>query len=553
MSASLPAEFATAQQLHRTGRLQEAAAAYADLLDRDPRAAPVWHMSGVLECQCGRLREGASRFRNAVEIQPDFALAWMDLGAALRELADPAGALACFDRVVAIDPGHFDALNNRGEALSALRRHEEALTSYQAALRIEPWQAKAMNNAGCALLEMGKYQAALDLFDQAVSVEPRHFGAIANRGSALHGLGRHDESLAELKKAIAIEPRYFKAFSNRGSALHALGRYEESIVQFSKALEIRPDYAEARSHRGMTLLLLGRFRHGWIDFEARLASLVDQRRQSLTQPGWRGEEKIEGRTILLYAEQGLGDTLQFCRYASLVAARGARVVLEAQRELVPLLGTLGCGISVVAKGEPLPSFELQCPLLSLPLAFGTELSSIPAGAYLSAEPSRIERWQSSLGEKRRPRIGLTWSGNPDHRNDRNRSIALQLLLDAIGGIDCDFVSLQKDVRQSDAAVLAGAYDRLRHFGGELNDFGDTAALASLLDAVVTVDTSVAHLAGALGRPTWILLPWVPDWRWLLRREDSPWYPTAKLLRQRSAADWSAPLATLRRQLTDLKL
>jgi Tfp pilus assembly protein PilF len=490
------------------------------MLRVDPGQATAWHRLGVVACRQGRLEEGSELFRKAVQVQTDFVLAWMDLGAALRELSDTAGAVDCFDRVLAIDPLNADAHNSRGEALSAQRRHNDALKSYEAAIRLKPLDPRAHNNAGGALLEMGQYQTALERLDAALALRPGYASAIANRGSALHGLGR----------------------------------FAESIAQFDHALAIAPGYAEARFNRGLTLLLLGQFRDGWRDYEARLDARHPQEKREFMQPRWHGGFDLNGKTILLHAEQGLGDTLQLCRYVPLTALRAARVVLEAPRELVSLLRTLAGAASVISSGDPLPDFDFHCPLPSLPGAFGTDLSDIPAGAdYLRPDRKRVEHWHARLGSKgARPRIGLAWSGSRLLKNDRNRSLPLRLLLDALDGVDAEFISLQKDVREGDLDALARR-NSVRPLGTELEDFADTAALTSLLDLVISVDTAVAHLAGALAVPTWIMLPWVPDWRWLLHRSDSPWYPTVRLWRQTAPGDWLSLLVDLRAELSTLAL
>jgi tetratricopeptide (TPR) repeat protein len=511
-------QYARATGLHRAGRLQDAAAAYADVLRLDPAAARAWHLLGVVTCQQGKLREGVDLFRKAVEMQPGLVAAWMDLGAALRELRDPAGAVACFDRVIEIDPGDADAYNSRGEALSAQRLHDQALLSYRAAIRLNSKDPRMRNNAGAALLELGRLEDALGEFDHALSQKPG----------------------------------YVRAQSNRGSALYAMGRLAESIVEFNRALYIQPDYAEARFNRGMARLLLGQLTDGWRDYEARLQMTWAPDARNFAQPAWRGDSDLEGKRILLHAEQGLGDTLQFCRYATVVANLGARVILEVQRELACLLHPLEPRAQVVARGDPLPAFDLHCPLLSLPLALGTDLSTIPAcEAYLRAQPEQVRRWQARLGPRTgRPRVGLAWSGGHLLKNDGNRNLPLRQLLGALDGIDVELISLQKDVRRSDAVALAEC-GSLRHFADGLQDFSDTAALASLLDVAVTVDTSVAHLCAAIGRPTWILLPRVPDWRWLLDRADSPWYPTVRLYRQKTRGDWAGALEALRSSLLGL--
>ena len=272
-------------------------------------------------------------------------------------------------------------------------------------------------------------------------------------------------------------------------------------------------------------------------------------KRAFSQPLWLGQESLAGRTILLHSEQGMGDTIQFCRYAKLVSDLGARVILEVPKPLLGLLKQLSWVSEFVVDGSPLPAFEYHCPLLSLPLAFKTTVHSIPSPtAYLRADPGKLAYWTSKLGEKSTPRVGLVWSGRPEHTNDRNRSIGLATLLQYLPP-GYQYVSLQKDVRDSDRPVLESRPDLL-HFGHDLNDFADTAALCELMEVIISVDTSVAHLSGALGKPTWVLLPFSPDWRWLLDRDDSPWYPSVKLYRQPRVSDWDSVMKKVRAQLTE---
>ncbi len=272
-------------------------------------------------------------------------------------------------------------------------------------------------------------------------------------------------------------------------------------------------------------------------------------RRSFSAPQWFGAEPIRGKTILLHAEQGLGDTLQFVRYVSRVAAQGARVVLEVQPALKDLISGIEGPAEVIARGEDLPEFDIHCPLLSLPLAFGTRLDTIPADIpYLTVPPDRITAWSSHLERSALHRVGLAWSGGRTHRNDHNRSIALTHLAPLFADPQIQFVSLQQELRDGDLEILQ-ANPQIVHFGDELHDFADTAAVVSELDVVISVDTSVAHLAGALGKPVWILLPFAPDWRWLLDRKDSPWYPTARLFRQPKIADWDGVIECVRQELS----
>jgi hypothetical protein len=314
---------------------------------------------------------------------------------------------------------------------------------------------------------------------------------------------------------------------------------------------VRPDFADAHYNEAHSRLLTGDLRRGFEKFEWRweIEPYAGFKRE-FAQPQWVGTEEIAGKTILLHAADGFGDTLHLCRYTPLVAAWGAHVILEVQKSLQELMGSLAGGAQVLARGDPLPEFDLQCPLLSLPRAFGTELATIPSATpYLFVPPPRADSWNARLGPPHRPRIGLAWSGDPTHSNDRNRSIALDRLLPLVNGVDATFVSVQREVRPGDAAVLRSRSDIL-HFGAELKDFSDTAALISNLDLVVSVDTSVAHIAGALAKPVWILLTFLPDWRWLLDREDSPWYPTARLFRQDDTRRWDGVIPRVRAVLQD---
>jgi hypothetical protein len=315
---------------------------------------------------------------------------------------------------------------------------------------------------------------------------------------------------------------------------------------------LQPDYADAHWNEALLRLVRGDFSRGWAKYQWRWKSeSLGVSKRNFLQPLWLGAEAIDGTTILLHSEQGFGDTIQFCRYVPLVAARGARVILEVESPLHEIMTNLAGATQVISRGDALPDFDFQCPLPSLPLAFGTRLETIPAAtAYLRAPDQTLKNWQARLGPKARPRIGLVWSGRPAHKNDQNRSISLRSLLPLLD-IEATFVSLQKDVRSDDAAVLKERNDVL-NFGDELKDFSNTAALILQLDLVISVDTSVAHLAGALGAPVWILLPYSPDWRWLLDRDDSPWYPSVRLFRQQQIGNWAGVIDQVKNELRSVR-
>jgi tetratricopeptide (TPR) repeat protein len=365
----------------------------------------------------------------------------------------------------------------------------------------------------------------------------------------LHALTRYEEALASHERAVALAPNSAIAHSNYGLALHHMKRFEETAASYERALAIEPDLAHAHYNEAYYRLLTGDLPLGWEKLEWRSPQGSSNKR-TFAQPQWSGAQEIAGKTVLLHSADGFGDAIQFCRYAPLVAARGARVILEVLWPQQELMCTLAGVTQVVAQGYPLPDFDLQCPLLSLPRAFGTALATIPAEVpYLHAAASAVEHWNARLGPRHRPRIGIAWSGNPTHHNDHNRSIGLRGFLPLLAGVDATFISVHREVRDADAALLQERSEIL-HFGKELKNYAETAALIANLDLVVCVDTSVAHLAGALAKPVWILLPDMPDWRWLLDRDDNPWYPTARLFRQDATRTWDGVVARVAAALQD---
>jgi tetratricopeptide (TPR) repeat protein len=501
----------TAITLHKAGRLADAEPLYRAVLAAAPEDFDALHLVGVLAHQQGRHSEAVALIGAALAQRPEEAVALANRSAALNALGRFAESLADCDRAIAAKPDHVDAYINRALALKELGRPHDALASCDKALRLEPDSADAYNN----------------------------------RGLALFALQRPMDALVSYERALALDPKNAEACNNRGLTLYELGRLDEAPASFDRAVALRPDFAQAQWNRAQALLLAGDFEEGWRAHEWRLAAHPELRR-SFAQPLWLGEQPLAGKTILLHAEQGLGDTIQFCRYAPLVAAQGARVLLEVQKPLVELLRDLPGVASVVARGEPLPDFDLHCPLLSLPLAFGARLDTIPAQTYLRAPAERTSVRDARLGGKR---IGLVWSGNAGHRRDRARSIPLYALM-PLFDLDATFVSLQKEVRAADAAVLQQS-KKIVDVSADLHTFTDTAALIAQLDLVIAVDTSVAHLTGALGKPLWLLLPHAPDWRWLTGRGDSPWYPTARLFRQTETRAWGPVVTRVRTALQEM--
>ncbi len=459
-------------------------------------------------------------------------------GIALYAQGDFQGAIVSYSRAIALKPDLAVAFINRGVAYRELEYLAAALADYDRALTLDPHHAGILNNRGIAFSDLGRYADALRDFEAAIALQPDSAEAYYNRGATLTRLNRHTEALASYERAIAIRPHYAEAYNGRGLALRDLGRPEDAIASHRDALTVSPDMAQAHWSLSFALLQVGNFAEGWREQEWRWRTReLKLTPRAFAQPLWHGTESLQGKTILLHAEQGFGDTLQFCRYATLVSERGANVLLEVPAPLVTLLRGLEGVAAVIATGDPLPAFDLHCPLASLPLAFGTDEHSIPfARGYLKAPPEKTPE----KGTRRR--IGIVWRGNAVHKNDHNRSIPLSDFLTALPA-GLDYVSLQKDLTREEEACLTARPD-IHHLGDALHDFSDTAAALASLDVIVSVDTSVVHLAGALGRPVWILLPFNPDWRWLLNRADSPWYASAILYRQQGPSDWASALSRI---------
>jgi tetratricopeptide (TPR) repeat protein len=435
-----------------------------------------------------------------------------------------------------------------GESQRAIRLFDEAIA-------LDPTRAEPYYKRANLLKDLGHLEAAVASYDQAIERKPDYVYAYCNRGSVQHRLGTLGAALSSYDQALAIDAGDAFTHYNRALLLQDLFRWEDAVAGYARAIEINPNFADAQYNRAVALLFLGDFPNGWPAYEWRWKNaqrLGIGAAREFAQPMWSGKEPLMGARLLLHSEAGLGDTIQFCRYAKLISALGAVVFLEAQEPLVQLLGSLEGVAQVLPKGGTFPSFDYHSPLMSLPAAFRTTLETIPAfQKYLRADPFKVAQWHALLGEKTRPRIGLIWSGNPNNPIDARRSVRLA---DWVPHLPPEFhyFRLQTQVRDADRDVLDSS-EVIFSFDDELLDFPGTAALCACLDLIISVDTSIAHLSGALGRRTWVLLPYTPDWRWLRDRSDSPWYPTMKLYRQEAVGDWESLLgrlaADLRREIS----
>jgi tetratricopeptide (TPR) repeat protein len=534
--------------LHELKRFDEALASYEQALALRPDYAEALHNRGLTLYELKRFSDALASFDQALVLRPDYAEALHNRGLTLHELKRFDETLASYEQALALRPNYAEALHNRGLTLYELKRFSDALASFEQTLALRPDYAEALHSRGVTLHRLKRFDEALVCFDQALALRPDYPETLRNRGLTLHELKRFGEALASYEQALALRPNYAEALHNRGVSLHELKRFDEALASYEQALALRPDYAQVDLNEAICRLLIGDFDRGWEKFDRYFNRYYQFRR--LTVSKGTAFVAIAGNAILLHARQGFGDTMQFSRYVPLVANLAKRVILEVEAPLHGLMSTLPGAAQIVARGEPLPDFDIQCPLESLPLAFGTRLETIPSATpYLGVSSQAMMNWNARLGGPRNcPKIGLAWSGNPMNWNDQNRSVRLASLLRLLD-LNSTFVSLQKDVRADDAAVLKARSDVL-HFGDELKDFSDTAAIISNLDLVISVDSSIVHLAGALAKPVWVMLPFIPDWRWLLDREDSPWYPTARLFRQDDSRSWESVILRVHVALQD---
>ena len=535
----------------RNRRFDAAEKVCARVLKAQPKFFDALHLMGVLKLEGGRPAAAIGFLESAAKLNPQSPQVLSNLARTLAALDRDQEALAAIDKALALAPGNLESLNGRGNVLLNLNRVDDAIAVFERALAIEPRFLNARASLGNALVHLGRHEQALAHYDAVLAAHPSHAETHYNRANALASLGRNADALAAYAQALSARPDYARAKIGRGIALQSLNRHQEAIEDFGTVLKVDKANADARHNEALSLLTLGDYARGFAGYEARWLRSGMPRRRGFGKPLWLGEFPLGRRIILIHAEQGLGDTIQFARYVPLLARSGSKVVLEVQPELKALLSRLESVASVVGQGEALPPYDVHCPAGSLPRALRTELASIPAKVpYLAADDQRLAKWRERLGALPQPRIAFAWSGSAGHANDRNRSIALSRLAPWFAGGQVSFVSIQRDLRNGDADTLAG-FPNVIHVGDALDDFDDTAAVLALIDVVVSVDTSVVHLAGAMARPAFVLLPFQPDWRWLLERDDSPWYPTARLFRQPAPGDWDSVIAAVSGELAKL--
>jgi tetratricopeptide (TPR) repeat protein len=532
--------------LRERNDLEEAVMHFRRAAALRPDHARTFNNLGAALESLGRLDEAETSLRRALALQADYPNALYNLGNVLKATERPAEALAAYQRALALQPQDADAWSNAAIALQTMGRLDEAERHLRQALSLRPTEARLYDNLGVILELRGDATAALAAHQRALQLAPNLADAHAHIAHIQAGSGREDEAMGRYQRAIALDPGHAVAHNNLG-LLH-IERAEPQAAEalFARAAALKPDYADAQWNLGLARLLQGRFEAGWSGYEWRLRLKGAQPRPSV-QPAWTGGD-LAGRTILLTTEQGAGDAFQFIRYAPLVKALGAKVIIEAPPALAQVLATAKGVDAVITGAGPRPAFDCHAPLLSLPKLFNTTLATIPwDGPYLAADSRAVRAWRDRLASRPGLKAGVVWRGNPGHSRDRVRSMPAEAVAALAGTPNVALASLQLNASAEERAAAGGLED----LADRLTDWADTAALLQALDLVICVDTAVAHLAGALGRPVFLLLPQAPDWRWLLGRDDSPWYPSARLFRQPRRGDWPGAVEQVRQALIAL--
>lgn len=568
---------------HGAGRLAEAEAVYRQILALNPQHADALHLMGVIALQIGKPDVAVGLIAQAIRNNPRNPGYFSNLGSALRRLDRTQEALAACRQAVALDAGFADGLNNLAnllvdtnnyaEAAEVLRRlivlrphltdqrlllarslilserPEEAVTELQALLAITPHSAPAYINLGVALNKLGHRDQAMAAYHGALNFAPNDPGALNNLSILFQEQNRYDEAIDCCRRAIASQPDFADAHLNLALVLRLAMRLEDSIAASRAALELKPSLAEAHTNLGFCLLITGRLQEGFAEYEwrTRMKDFPSPKR-SFVAPQWAGGDPA-GKTLLIHDEQGVGDAIQFVRYARILQSRGARVFVECNTQLTRLLHNMSGIEGVIGRFSPLPPHDAQVSLLSLPLLLGTSLETIPTEVpYLRAEPEATAAWAARLGPRRGLRVGLVWAGNPEFKADNIRSPRLQALLPLLEVPGTEFFALQKGAGRQDLEHCGPLPSNFTDLGSEIQDFADTAAIMLNLDLVISSCTAPTHLAGALGRPVWTILPFAPDWRWLDRGSTSLWYPSMRLFRQERLGDWKPVVERVRAAL-----
>jgi tetratricopeptide (TPR) repeat protein len=537
----------------RQGRPADAIACFEKAIELEPGLIEAHHKLGILLYEIGHVRAAIAVFERATALFPGNAWAHAVLGDWHRDNGHPDRAACAYQRAIAAKPDWAEAHSSLGEALRLEGQLEPAMAACRQAIALQPGLAQAHNNLANALKEAGQLDAAIAAYRRASELAPNSAPICNNLGVGLKEAGHLDEARAIFQRAISLDPQFADAHNNLAACLREQGHFEEAMPILRRAIRLKPDFAIAHFNLAMSLLTRGDFAQGWEEYEWRWkCTEFSSKPRGFSQPLWDGSD-LENRTLLLHAEQGFGDTIQFIRYLPMVAKRGGRILLECQRELVRLLQSYSSICQLIPRGDPLPAFDLHCPLLSLPRIFQTTVDSIPSKVpYLFPPQDLVERWRNQPQFANRPfKVGLAWAGSPAHRNDATRSLSLDQLAPLGRLSEVTFYSLQKGPAATQT-TRPPAGMTLIDLSPDLHDFADTAAAISQMDLVIAADTAVCHLAGALRKPAWTLLRFAAEWRWLSGRADTPWYPSMRLFHQHSPGDWDSVLTQVATALESMR-
>jgi len=545
----------TATRQHSEGRYAEAVESYRELLQTDPANAELYVNIGIALKAQGKSDVAIANYKQAIQLKPELAEAYYNLANAFRDQQRYAEAIENYRQAVTLKPDLAQAYYNMGDALRSNKQPEEAIEAFRKAVTIKPGYAIAHNNLAMILNDIGRSAEAIENYRKAIQSRPDYAQAHNNLGIALKNQGRLDEAIASYAEAVRLKSDYPEAYYNMGIALHARGDHDRALECWQRAIELAPDYAQAHWNRSLVLLLEGRYDEGWREYEWRRRTnlLAFAYPHKLDKPRWDGKP-FAGKKLLVHYEQGLGDNLQFVRYLPMVKQLGGTVIFETLKPLGSLLRNFD-GIDELIEASPDSppdvEFDVYTSLMDLPGIFGTTVDNIPAEVpYLHADPARVECWRGRLSGAGL-KVGLVWSGRPMGTNEvlslQHRSCRLEHFLALADIPDVSLYGLQKGPAAEQAAQLSKQIVA-RNYGEQFEDFGDTAAAIENLDLVISIDTSVAHLAGAMGKPVWVLLKSDADWRWLLDRDDCPWYPTMRLFRQNKPYDWTEVLGRVADEL-----
>jgi tetratricopeptide (TPR) repeat protein len=576
--------FAEAFGFHTQGDLVKAELLYKQILGINPNNFDVLFLLASLLSDKNLPKEAIKLLKKAISVAPENPLSYNLLGNIYCKLGAHLDALATYDSAIQIDPNNAEIYHAKGLTLSALMRDNEALEAFQEAINldqglkvaysaqgyilhtqnylneallkyqqaavIQPTDPLDFFNIAVILQEQKRYVDALEAYEKVIALDPTSIDALNNMGLIYSALDQLNIAIKYHKQAIVINPTHPNSYNNLGYLHHELMQLDDALLNYEKAITLAPDYIDARWNRASVLLTQGDYPNGFVEYEWRL-KLHDVRPRKLLCKRWNGDQDLKGKTILIYGEQGLGDVIQFARYLTLVNGLGAKVIFEVQLPLLHLFEDLASNIKTIPQGSPLPPIDFECPIMSLALCLKTTLKSIPnPEGYLRPKQHLVNNWSKRFDKRKKPRIGIVWSSVSNYPDDRKRSMSLETFLKCLPDKGFEYVCLQKIIKDDDLATLK-SNPHIQFYGDELTSFQDTAALIECVDLVLSTCTSIPHLSGALGKPTWIILPFKPDWRWLTQREDSPWYNKTKLYRQESPKGWNGVLSRVRNDLLEL--